>query len=477
MRIIHRAPAPAGVLLLAALTVATPSDTAAQGFGVYEHGTCVMGRAGTAVALPCLDGSTIFFNPSGLVAGDPGWTVTAGLTVIAAGGGFTFDRTGREVDLQNDPIPVPHAFVRYGHGERLAFGLGLYVPYGLGTEWPRTVDGEVFSGAFSGYDNSLESIYVQPTMAYRVHDRVALGAGLTVVHSSLELNQLVDLSEQRVPEALLPPGTEPPTFGQLGVPRGTAFADATLEGDSDFEFGFNVGATIRLAEPLSLGLRYLSAVELEYDGTAVFRQVATDIVLPPNNPLGLPAGTELDDLLTVAFTAPGALAPQGVATRIEMPRQFVAGVAYDATRELTLLFDWQWTDWSAFDRVPLEFEVLPDDERIENFEDTHAFRFGVDYEWDEFWDVRLGYLYHGAAAPDETVTPLLPESTRNEFTAGLGWNAPGGFTVDLAYQFIDQDDRRGRTREPQPGQDPIDVTDGLFSFHAHLFGATLSYAF
>lgn len=473
MGITHRAPVVGGGLLLALLIATAPGHAAAQGFSVNEHSTCVMGRAGTGVAQPCLDGSAIVYNPAGLVAGGTGWTVSAGVTVIAASGDFTFDRDGEVVDLDNDPIPVPHAYVRYGWSDRLAFGLGLFAPYGLGTEWPRTVDGEPFSGAFSGYDNSLESPYIQPTVAFRVHDRISLGAGLTVVLGSLELNQLVDLSE--VPTSA---ADGAPTFGQLGIPRGTAFADSKLEGDSDAEFGFHAGAVVHVTDALSLGARYLSAVELEYDGDAEFSQVSTGIILPPDNPFGAPAGTSLDAILTASgLFSTGPFVSQGVQTRIEMPAQFIAGLAYSATDQLTLLFDWQWTDWSSFDRVPLEFTILPDGERIENFEDTNAFRFGAEYDWDEFWDFRVGYLFHDAAAPDETVTPLLPENTRNEFTAGLGWDVPGGFLVDVAYQYIDQDDRRGRTREPQEGQDPIDANDGLFSFNAHLFAVTLSYQF
>src|SRR2546425_5997114 len=42
---------------------AVPALLAAQGFGIYEQGTCSMGRAGTGVAAPCADGSAMFFNP------------------------------------------------------------------------------------------------------------------------------------------------------------------------------------------------------------------------------------------------------------------------------------------------------------------------------------------------------------------------------------------------------------------------------
>src|SRR2546422_8554869 len=54
-----------------------PALLGAQGFGIYEQGTCSMGRAGTGVAAPCADGSAIFFNPAGL-AGLKGGHATIG---------------------------------------------------------------------------------------------------------------------------------------------------------------------------------------------------------------------------------------------------------------------------------------------------------------------------------------------------------------------------------------------------------------
>jgi hypothetical protein len=45
--------------------------------------------------------------------------------------------------------------------------------------------------------------------------------------------------------------------------------------------------------------------------------------------------------------------------------------------------------------------------------------------------------------------------------------------VDLAYQYIDQADRRGRTVPTES----VEANNGLYNFRAHLFGATFAYAF
>jgi len=76
------------------------------------------------------------------------------------------------------------------------------------------------------------------------------------------------------------------------------------------------------------------------------------------------------------------------------------------------------------------------------------------------------------------VTPLLPEGQRNEFTAGATVKLAKSLTADLAYQFVRQGDRRGRTREPIFNQVPTTGSNnGLYTLHAHLFGVSLGYAF
>jgi long-chain fatty acid transport protein len=67
------------------------------------------------------------------------------------------------------------------------------------------------------------------------------------------------------------------------------------------------------------------------------------------------------------------------------------------------------------------------------------------------------------------VTPLLPEGERNEFTIGLGSAVSSAFHLELAYQYIRQQDRNGRAGTT--------FNNGLYTFNANLFGAGFSYTF
>lgn len=450
------------------LAAAIPGLALSQGFSVNEHGSCVMGRGGTGVARPCRDGSSQLFNPSG-IAGMQGWTVSGGLTLIAAAGGFVDDLTQTKNELQNDPIPVPHGYVTYGINENLAAGLALFVPYGLGTKWLDT-----FDGRFLGYDNDLQSIYLQGTVGYQLPKGIKIGGGLNFVFGSLELNQRLDLSQFPTPTGA--------TFGQIGIPFHTEFANGSLKADAGVKLGANFGISWDATDWLSLGARYITRVKLDYEGTAEFDAVATDIILPPGNPISVLLGTpdqpvDIDLLLAAAdlYSSGEVLSDQAVSTSLTMPDQGSIGLALKASPAVTLLFDLQWINWTVFDTLVVEFENQPDDlVLVENYEDTYGLRFGVDWAAGENLALRGGYLYHNGASPAETVTPLLPEGARNEFTLGVGYAINDMFSFDFAYQNLKQNDRRGRTRDPIEGEGPsTDLNSGLYSFKAHLFGATL----
>lgn len=465
---------PVAALLALAMAsgVVAPRTGAAQGFSLWEQGNCALGRGGAAVAAPCDDGSAIFFNPAGLV-GREGWTLSVGGHRIAARGSFTGDRLGTETDLDNPVTPVPHAYLRYGFDDALAAGVGLYAPFGLETRWPRD-----FTGAFLGFENVLRTIHLQPTVAYRPLDGLSVGGGVTVAVSSVELNRLLDLSAQPLPEDRAPfPGA---TFGQVGIPFHTPFARARLDAGGATDLGFHVGAIVRLREDVRLGARYMSGSSLEYEGEASFSPVPTGITLPAENPFDVPAGTPLDDVLRGRglFEAGGLLETQDVSAKIDAPDIVVVGVAARPWERLLVAVDWSWMNWSRFDRVPIDFaDPALDRTLVERYEDTHGIRVGGEYALDGGWRVRGGWAWNEAAAPDRTVTPLLPEGPRNQLSAGLGWRISPALGADVSYLRLDQSDRRGRTREVREGELPEDFNTGLYSFAAHLFGATLTLRF
>jgi len=447
------------------LSLGLPALLSAQGFGIYEHNSCTMARGGVAAASPCPDGSAIFFNPAGLV-GLSGTHLTAGLTLIRANGGFTDDVLLQHTDLDDPLIPVPSGFVTHALTPKLTIGAGVYVPYGLETKWPTAG----FEGRFLGYNTKIRSIYVQPTVAYEVDPRLKLGLGVAYVHGSVELNQRVDLSEQLVTGQTF-------TFAALGIPTGTDFADSRLTADGN-GFAVNVGAILKISDQLSIGAHWLTRKTMTYKGDGTFRQIPTNLTLAAGNPLGLPGGTPVDAVVGPQFAAGAPLdATRGhkASTQFMLPQQGSIGLAYKLRSNWTVMADYQYVGWGAFHSVTVDFDAAdnttPDFTLTPDNKDTHGFRIGTEYQHSSKLTLRGGYLYHTAAEPTEFVTPLLPENERNAVTVGLGYQLTPGLHADLAYQYIKQNDRRGRVFSQAVGN------TGLYNLHAHLLGLGLAYTF
>src|SRR6266568_2882297 len=392
-----------------------PALLGAQGFGIYEQGTCSMGRAGTGVAAPCADGSAIFFNPAGL-AGVKGAHLTIGATLLDVQGGFTDDIFQQKSALDDPLLAVPQAYLSYGMTPQLAVGVGVFAPFGLETKWPTTT----FDGRFAGYDNILQSLYIQPTVAYQVTPQLSIGGGFDIVLGKVELNQRLDLADAPL---LIVPGT----FGQFGIAPGTDFANAHLEATKT-TVAAHFGAIVKVNDQLSFGARFLTQAKFDYSGTASFQQVLTglfvpaDIVVTPTDTIH--AGTPIDALLGAPAglggldlfnPTTGVFRSQPVTTTIKNPAMMTLGLAYKVGNGWTLLGDYQLTWWSQFDTVALVFP-------------TDAF------------SVLSRTLYE-------------------------------------RYQYTRQNDRRGRTREPLSGPATTGMNNGLYTFHAHLFGVSLGYAF
>jgi long-chain fatty acid transport protein len=454
-----------GAAMSIVVATALPLSPAhAQGYGVYEQSSCVMGRAGTGVASPCGDGSSIYFNPAGIAIATS-TEVAAGATGIFVSGDFTNDLTGFRTSLNDDLHLVPHAYLVRPVSERLVAGLGVFVPYGLATDWPSS-----FEGRFLGYHSKVQAIYVQPTLAFRVTPRVRVGAGFDLTFVSVRLSQRLDLSEQVTPT----PGV---TFGMLGVPAGTDFADVNLTG-SGTGVGAHFGVQADVTPDLTLGARYLlrQAVDIG-NGTAEINPVPTGLILAAGNPFGVPAGTPMDAVLAPQFTGNGPLQAQGGGTSLTLPAQLVLGLSWRGVDRLNLLADFQYTDWRVFDTLSVTLERLGTTDIPEDYQRAYTWRFGAEYGLTPSSTLRAGFYTHNGAAPDQTVTPNLPEGHRNSWTLGFGTRLRSNLGVDVAYQFIDQGDRRGRPVPLDPALSPSANTNGLYTFKAHLIGATLRYAF
>ena len=449
--------------LVAAAALAAPNAARAQAFGLNEIGTCALARGFTGTGAPCRDASVLYWNPAGGTT-LPGLSIYAGAAAVNLDGDFTADFTRREDDADVPTEVPPHVFVNYTRN-RLALGLGVYVPYGLTSEWK-----EDFPGRFAAQRASLATFYIQPTIAYEVvPGRASIGGGPIIGRSSVELRQALDLSTVPTPAGI--------TFGQLGIAPGTEFGRASLEGDA-WGVGFHFGFHMRATENLQLGARYLTEVKFAYDDAeARFTQTETNLVVNSNVQAPFLAGASIDQILAGQFTGSGALTTQKVSTAIEHPFQFAVGLGYTGLPNTTLALDYELFGWNAFATLPVNFERAPDRALIENYGNTWAVRTGVEYMLLGALAARAGFSYAKTPAPAATVTPLLPDQDRFNYSVGIGIPL-GPLAVDVGYLIVDTQGRRGRIVErTSTAQTAAQLNSGFYRLNANVLSASLKAQF
>lgn len=462
----------AGALLLAAFALLA-SDAAAQGSAVYTQDACMNARNGAGIANPCDDGSAVYFNPAAIA--NRNGAVSLGVTVIDQGGEFTYDTSGVVVERQRSSTGVPHAWATYKLSPRLGVGVGLWAPYGLSLEWPACPkDGSPcqtnFEGRFVSYKHSLRGLYFQPTIAYQlVPGRISIGGGVDVVRGDVEINRRIDLADQTLAGAI--------TFGDIGVPNNTDFADVKLSGDGWGVTG-HVAALIRLSDAISIGARYMHEVKLDLSGDADFTQVPTGLTLPDNNPV-TGVATPVDSLVASQFVGPfGLAADQGIKATFTLPTQAVVGVALKLSPELTTMFDVQWTQWSSWDSVVVDFDNAPDEPLILDYQDALTYRVGADYSINDRVLLHAGYSYNKPAAKDASVSPFLPDAERYFISGGVGFRVSERFSLNAFGMSAKVGARRGRVVNRESlSQTAEQLNEGLYTSTAQLFGATLTYHF
>jgi long-chain fatty acid transport protein len=286
--------------------------------------------------------------------------------------------------------------------------LGVFTPYGLGTEWPsdwgKTLSG-VYLGSKTAVKTDLQTFYITPTVAYKVNDQLAFGVGINVVLGSAKLSYRV------------------PTYSTFAPPTpATKDATASLDGTGN-GVAFTLGALYKPTEKVSVGASYRSLVKIKFSGTASF--------------------TDMQALQTFFPGGDGSVT-------LPMPSNFQVGLAYTVSPELTVEGDFQWVGWKSYDQLqvtlatgpnappflggqPLQKSPAP---QIKNWDDGYLFRIGGEYKVNDKLTLRAGYIADVSPQPPSKTEPMLPDADRNDFSIGGGYQINEKLRVELAYMLV-----------------------------------------
>jgi long-chain fatty acid transport protein len=410
-----------------------PPSARAAGFAIFEQGARGMGFAGAYTAQSS-DASAIFHNAAG-IAFLKGKRLYAGGTLIRPRSDFTgagpFPGPGVREESDAGFLVPPSADYSQPFSERLVVGIGLHQPYGLRTRWKNRES--TFSGRFLSKRAELKSYSINPTLAYKLADRLAVGGGLDVRFSNVGLDRnvpVVNPFTQKVADA----------------------AALELRSGSEMGYGFNLGALAKPTESLAVGVAYRHKVSVDFKGDATFTLKDT-------------GNTQLNRL--VAQSLPEGSVP--VTTAVDFPSLLTLGAMY-SWNDWVFAADLGFQQWSSFDTLEIAFQGRPDlrSEIRVDYADARIYRAGVERRLNDAWAVRGGYFFDESPAPTEAVSPVLPDADRHGIAAGGTWQR-GRMRIDAASWLVLFKDRftQGRDRE----------YSGTYKSRALLFAVSVGYDF
>ena len=418
----------------AVMAVCAASAAHAAGFMLTEQSAGALGRAYAGVGVDGTDLSGVYYNPATMTL-HPGTQIQAGF--VAVGLDLAFEGTGKYDGVsengQYNTQAIPHGYISYQLTDSMWIGLAMTVPFGMGTEYK-----DDWRLANRGISAEVLTFDFNPNVAWKVSDKLSLGAGMSIQYAAADLKMQENL--------------------------GIAKLDGEVDADS-IAWGFNVGLMWSPLENLRFGLSYRSKVNHNAEGDFTIDNIR-DVQKGYEYIYGL-AGTYGDARATLSA-----------------PAWAMATAAWDVNELLSLYATFRWTDWSSFDTLDIKSSGLNPVggvKTVENhWQDTYLVSVGADLRFTNWWTFRAGIGYETSAVDDPKYrTAIIPDADRLWLALGSSFKATENMQIDVSAAWLHGIGERNLWSSD--GSNPIEGTPekaGKFEdLDAYLFGVQLVYKF
>ena len=373
------------IFALSFLGLSLSHTAQAAGYQLNEYSATNMGRSFAGIGVAGDDFSAIAYNPAGMsfnqTSGIQGGAAlfrlyshfkgTDGDRRVNGGQG----RTGRgHTSIER---LMPNIFAQYRVNDQLTTGIGLYVPYGLATDYPNGWFGERH-GALS----EITVINLSPAASYKINDIFSVGAALNIQYATAHLTS----------------------------------SGSDVGGDA-WGTGYSIGFTIKPIDQLRFGLSYRSKVNHQLKGQ--LDRLTLPTAMGPMNFSGdvrakittpetaiLSAAWDINDNWTLTGTA-----------------RWTRWKRFDT---LNIILD---SDAPA----PYSHLVSSTPEKWRN---TGFYALGVDYRANQNWTIRGGLGYDMTVIRSgATRTPRIPDGRRVWNSLGFSYTH-NNMQIDFGYAHI-----------------------------------------
>ena len=345
--------------LPALLLLAFSGAASAAAFQLLEQNASGLGTAYAGSAAVADNASTIYFNPAGMTQLG-GYQLSAGLTGVRPNYEYRDQAGVKSGGDAGSWGAVPNAYLSGQLTKDLFVGVGVSAPFGLATEYD-----SAWAGRLIAIKSKITTVNLNPSIAYRVNDKVSLGFGLNYQKIDAELTR-------------------------TGV---------DLKGD-DTSWGWNAGALFTLSPAMRVGVSYRSPIKYTLEGTLNGSlPIRADVKLPDTFILSVwqQVSDRWEAMGDLSYTRWGSLDSLTVVSRnsgapigapevfnYENSWRFAWGAAYKASQSAKVKFG------IAFDRTPVR-----DQYRSPRVPDNNRLWLSLGGQWNtgSYGKVDVGYSY------------------------------------------------------------------------------------
>jgi long-chain fatty acid transport protein len=403
---------------IAAMLTIMANYVYAGGIYLTELGTPIsVGTAGVGNVTNTQGADSVFTNPAGMI-GIKGDRIVAGSQAVLPTIRFDSDSGstagGGDGGNAGSVNAIPSAFYVKNLGNDWRIGIALTAQLGGGVEY-----GSDFVGRYSATKSVLGGYGISPAVAYRVNNKLSVGAGLSSVYTDLDLDVAIN---------------RPGPIANDGY--------AVFDELTDWSYQGYLGLTYQASDRLTLGAVYRSEADADLEGDLHFKNVR-----------------------------PGSMTGEG-AIDYTYPQVIQVGIKYKLTQDTALLADFDWEEWSEFGatRIGINNNVVSAFDR--NWDDTWHIGVAVVHNLSEGQSIAAGIGYDSSPVSDQYRTADLPADEQVRFSAAYSNEISEKISFALGGTFL----WLGEGKMDQVAQGERYVGD--FSTNQVIFlSATLKYEF
>lgn len=490
-------------ILLALAAAGMTAGAFAEGYQVNNFSARQAGMANVGTAMK-LGSESIYFNPAAAAFQESKFDISLGATGIlssvtastlpTAANGYKSDLQENSDNKMSTPL---HMYINYKPSKRWSVGLGFYTPNGSSMNW-----GGNWSGAHLIQDINLAAYTFQPTVSFKICDRLSIGAGLMITWGNFDLSRslLSQATRQGLITGMLDPkitqltaaiGNGALTGEKLAQAQATlqmlqqgkgylentmdqSIVSAKLSGNANVAVGVNAGILWDINDHWSLAMSYRSRMNMKVDRGRAVMNIAPEAAALIEQLGQLSSNTQLIP----------ALDKGTFHTELPLPTTVTWGVSYRPNAKWQMAVDLQWIGWSAYKDLNVAFNEtelgIKDIYSVKNYSNTLSARFGAEYRALNWLTARAGIYFDESPVDSNYLNPETPSMTKIAYSLGASFQLARSLALDLSYCYVSSADPERTGSYPIYGYSSGQLEEVFtrnYKLHAHVvsFGMRISF--